>query len=279
MAGPTIDLAFVREYESDVHTAYQRMGSKCRATVRSKNNVVGESTTFQKVGKGTATSKARHGEVPPMNIDHSPVTCVLSDHYAGDYIDKLDEIKAIHDEYKVIVNAGAYALGRKTDELIMNQATTTTTTEGGTGLLATKRVLAALEALQDNDVPMEDGELYGWMTPHQQAEMLNANPQFTNADFVNVGEFEKGGFRAREWLNVKWMIHTGLPNVGTANAECLIWHRTALGHASGMDVTTDIQWVGPKVAHWVNSYMSQGAKLVDVQGVVKIPVDDTAALS
>mgnify|MGYP000574930592 CR=1 FL=1 len=279
MPGPSIDLSFVKEYEDDVHTAYQRMGSKCRATVRSKNNVVGESTTFQKVGKGTATSKARHGEVPPMNIDHSPVLCALSDHYAGDYIDKLDELKIAHDEYKVIVNAGAYALGRKTDSLIIDQATTTTSTEGGSGLISTKRVLAALEVLQDSDVPMDDGDLYGWMTQHQWAEMLNANSQFTNADYVNVGEFENGGFRARDWLNVKWQIHTGLPGVGTASAECLIWHKTALGHASGADVTTDMQWIGPKVAHWVNSYMSQGAKIVDVQGVVKIPVNDTTPLS
>ena len=279
MAGPTIDLSFVREYESDVHTAYQRMGSKCRGTVRSKNNVVGESTTFQKVGKGAAVSKARHGEIPPMNIDHSPVTCLLSDHYAGDYVDKLDELKIIHDEYKVIVNAGAYALGRKTDQLIIDQATTTTTTEGGTGLLSTKRVLTALEALQNNDVNMDDGELYGWLTSRQYAEMLNANAQFTNADFVEVGQFGGGGFRARDWLGVKWQIHTGLPGHGTASAECLIWHKTAVGHASGADVTSDIQWVGPRASHWVNSMMSQGAVMVDVQGCVKLPVDDTAVLS
>ena len=54
----TIDRAFVKQFEREVHEAYQRMGSKLRPTVRSKSNIQGSSTTFQKVGKGTATTKA-----------------------------------------------------------------------------------------------------------------------------------------------------------------------------------------------------------------------------
>ena len=30
----TIDVAFIKQFESDVHMAYQRMGSKLRNTVR-----------------------------------------------------------------------------------------------------------------------------------------------------------------------------------------------------------------------------------------------------
>ncbi len=65
--------AFVKQFESEVHMAYQRMGSKLRNTVRNKNNVKGTSTTFQKVGKGSAGTKSRHGNVPVMSIDHTPV--------------------------------------------------------------------------------------------------------------------------------------------------------------------------------------------------------------
>ena len=60
----TIDKSFVDHFQADVHQAYQRMGSKLRNTVRVKNSVKGASTVFQKVGKGTATTKARHGKVP-----------------------------------------------------------------------------------------------------------------------------------------------------------------------------------------------------------------------
>ncbi len=100
--------SFVKHFQADVHLNYQQMGSKLRNTVRSKNNIVGSSTTFQKVGKGTASTKARHGKVPVMNVDHEPVECQLFDYYAGDWVDSLDEIKSNINERAVIAKAGAY---------------------------------------------------------------------------------------------------------------------------------------------------------------------------
>src|SRR3546814_4917763 len=122
----------ISDWSSDVCSsdlAYQRQGSLLRATVRSKNNVKGASTTFQKIGKGVASTKARHGKVTPMNVDHTPVECILQDFYAGDYVDKLDEAKVNHDERMVIANAGAWGLGRKTDEMVIAQADKTRSEE------------------------------------------------------------------------------------------------------------------------------------------------------
>ena len=58
-----IDQSFIRQFEAEVHEAYQRMGSKLRQTVRSKGDVKGSSTTFQKVGQGAA-SMERSGTTP-----------------------------------------------------------------------------------------------------------------------------------------------------------------------------------------------------------------------
>ena len=71
----SIDQAFVKQFEEEVHQAYQRMGSKLRNTVRVKNGVRGSSTVFQTVGKGSASTKARHGMVPVMNVDHATGLC------------------------------------------------------------------------------------------------------------------------------------------------------------------------------------------------------------
>ena len=89
----SIDNVFVKQFEADVHLAYQQMGTKLRSTVRSKSGVVGASTTFQKVGRGTASTKSRHGIVPVMNLNHEPIECMLQDYYAGDWVDALDELK------------------------------------------------------------------------------------------------------------------------------------------------------------------------------------------
>ena len=68
----SVELSFVKNFEAEVHLQYQQMGSKLRPTVRSKTDVRGASTVFQKVGRGTAATKARNGVVPVMNLDHTP---------------------------------------------------------------------------------------------------------------------------------------------------------------------------------------------------------------
>ncbi len=115
----SIDQAFIKQFEREVHESYQRQGSKLRNTVRTIGEVNGSTAVFQKVGKGTASTKSTHGMVPVMNLSHSAVECTLQDYYAGDWVDRLQELKVNIDERQVIANAGAYALGRKTDELII----------------------------------------------------------------------------------------------------------------------------------------------------------------
>ncbi len=161
----SITQAFVKQFESEVFQAYQRMGSKLRSTIRNKSGVIGSSTVFQKVGKGIAATKSRHGNVPVMNLDHSAVEVTLQDFYAGDWVDRLDELKVNIDERQVIANAGAYALGRKTDDMIISDLTgaSTTIAVGGTGMTLSK-VQSALEAFGAADEP-DDGErnaVVGW---------------------------------------------------------------------------------------------------------------------
>ena len=48
------------------------------------------------------------------------------------------------------------------------------------------------------------------------------------------------------------------------------YHKTAVGHAAGADVKTDITWHGDRAAHFVNNMMSQGAALIDTTGVVTL---------
>ncbi len=91
----SIDNAFVKQFEREVFEAYQRMGSKLRPIVRSKNNVKGSSAVFQKVGTGTASTKSAHGMVPVMNLNHTSVEATLQDYYAGDWVYKRSEEKTV----------------------------------------------------------------------------------------------------------------------------------------------------------------------------------------
>ncbi|MCS6921875.1 MAG: phage capsid protein [Elioraea sp.] len=270
----SIDRAFVKHFQTEVHEAYQRLGSKLRPTVRSKSGVKGASTVFQRVGKGVAGTKARHGAVPVMNLDHAPVECFLADYYAGDWIDKLDELKVNHDERAVIANAGAYALGRKTDELIIAALDQATREATGTdpGLtdndgLTRDKILLAFEMLGQADVP-DDGERYAVIGWKQWSDLLKI-PEFANADYVGPDELPWRGTQAKRWLGTLWIPHSGLTRTGNLRF-CYWYHRTAIGHAVGAEVQTDITWHGERAAWFVNNMMSQGAVLIDAEGVVRL---------
>lgn len=113
----SIDTAFIKQFESEVHMAYQRMGSKLKNTIRN-NNVSGNIARFQKIGTGSASTKSRNGSVTPMELAHTTVEVTMADFYAAEYIDKLDELKTNIDERQAVATSAAAALGRKTDEII-----------------------------------------------------------------------------------------------------------------------------------------------------------------
>lgn len=262
--------AFIKQYESDVHVAFQRMGSKLRNTVRQKTGVIGSSTTFQKVGKGTAVQKARHAEITTMEVSHDPVECTLADWYAGDYIDKLDELKTNIDERQIVANAGAYALGRKADDLIITalDGTSNTVTEGGTAVLTTTKINTVFKYFGNNDIP-DDGNRH-WVIGSSQWIDLLAIDAFINQDYIGSDQLPyKGGMSAKRWMTFMWFEHSGLP-VASSIRKTFAYHKTAIGHAVGSDVKSEINYVPQRVAHLATSYMSQGSVLIDNYGTYEV---------
>ncbi len=273
----SIENAFVKQFEREVHEAYQRMGFKLHQAVRYKNNVKGASAVFPKVGTATASTKARNGMVPTMNLDHSTVECPLTDYYAGDWLDKLDELKTNIDERSVIANAGAYALGRKSDDLIIAELNTNTNFAGtNTDGLTLDKILTAFEALGNNNVP-DDGQRYAVVGWKQWNELLQID-EFSNANYVGEDEMPWAGAEAKRWLGTLWMPHSGLTKLTGDVRLCHWFHKSAIGFASGADVTTDITWHGDRAAYFVNNMMSQGAKLIDAAGVITLRCDETPSV-
>ncbi|WP_319469523.1 phage capsid protein [uncultured Pseudodesulfovibrio sp.] len=272
----TIDQSFVSEYASKVKQTYQQRGSKLRNTVRLQTGVEGSKCVFQKIGKGTAGKKTRHGNVPLMNLNHSSVSCTLSDWYAAEYVDKLDELKEKHDEKQVATDAGAWALGRKIDELLIDQlgSAENVIAEDASGLSKDK-VLKAFGTLNANDVA-DDGHRFAVVGPHQWNELLNIQ-EFKSSDYVGPEYSWLQGTESRTWLGITWMFHTGLPLVDGARS-CYIYHRNALGLAEGQDVKAFVDWVPEKAAHLVDHMLSAGACLIDPDGVIEIKCDDDAVI-
>jgi hypothetical protein len=269
--------AFVASFADDVKDAYQREGSFLLQTVRRATGVVGNTHTFFRVGKGMATTKARHGTITPMNVDHTAIEALLEDFYAGDWVDILDLNRITIDERGVLARAGARALGRKSDDQILTKMDADNSNVVGSSTAITRAMfLQASETLDDNDVP-RDGRRFGLLTPRQWSIAMTID-EFADADFVGSNLPYLVGALPRTWLGIHWMVHTGLPGKGTATSRNFIYHTDAIGYASGTEITPDITWHGDRAAWFINNMMSGGAAVIDPDGLVEIRTDDTAAI-
>jgi len=265
----SITNAFITQFESEVHMAYQRMGSKLKNIVRNVNNVQGNTVKFQKIAKGSANTKARHAEVVAMNLDHSNVSATLTDYYAADFVDKLDELKTNIDERQIVSQSTAYALGRKTDDIIRDEMDNATAfaknvnSDSATGMSLVK-AKNMMETFNGNDVP-DDGQRYWVVGPKQWSDLLGID-QFTRLEYVGQDELPyKGGITAKRWLGFLWFVHSGL----TLDTDrfTLAFHKNSVGLGVGSDVKTEVNYIPEKVSHLITSHLSMGAKIIDGDGI------------
>ncbi|MDP2206986.1 MAG: phage capsid protein, partial [Alphaproteobacteria bacterium] len=241
-------------------------------------NVVGKSTTFQKVGTGQAVQKTRKGKLPLMNIDHGNVEVFLEDWHAPDFIDKFDELKIEHDERKVVVDAGAWALGRKTDEMIINNLNETTMITGDYSTAFTLPLISkGLKRLNTRKVP-DDGKRFAALTPGAWEHFINLK-QVSNAKYAGDLFPWLKGTDAIYWRKTTWQMITGLPGEGTSQAKCFIYHQSAAACATASEISTDAGWERTYHSFFVNNSLSQGAALIDENGVEAYHIDDTVDIT
>jgi hypothetical protein len=266
----SITNAFITQFEAEVHMAYQRMGSKLKNLTRTVNGVNGNTVKFQKVAKGSANTKARHAEVVAMDLAHSNVSATLTDYYAADYVDKLDELKVNIDERQVVANSAAYALGRKTDSVItsvMENATALANNSSGTGTgMNLGKAQAMMELFNTNDVP-DDQQRYWVAGPKQWSDLINLD-QFSRVEYVGEGELPyAGGMTAKRWLGFLWFVHSGLETSGSTDRHTVAFHKSSIGMGIGSDVKTEVNYIPEKVSHLITSMLSIGGVLIDSDGI------------
>jgi len=261
----SITNAFITQFEAEVHMAYQRMGSKLKNLVRTVNGVNGSTVKFQKVAKGSANTKARHAEVVAMDLAHTAVSATLTDYYAADYVDKLDELKVNIDERQVVAQSSAYALGRKTDEVLIAVLDAATSIAANVASSATGMTLIKaknmMEVFNGLDVP-DDNQRYWAVGPKQWSDLLSVD-QFSRVEYVGPQDLPfPSGFTAKRWMGFLFFVHSGLSTSGSDRLN-LAFHKSAIGLGIGSDVRTEVNYIPEKVSHLITSMLSLGSVEID----------------
>jgi len=268
----------VTEFDSMVKHAYANAGLLKNA-VTLRNNVVGDTYKFRRMGKGLANQKASSADVTPMNVGHEFKTATLANWNAPEFTDIFDAQDVNFDEKQELASTIAGALGRRCDQLVidaMDASTplTTAVAAGGTNLTIAKVSDAQVE-LRDQGVP--NTELFAVIEAGGLGGLL-ADEKATSSDYQAIKALVSGEINTLvgfQFIILETRAEGGLTEAANI-VDSWFFQRPAVGLAVGIDMKTEINYVPEKTSWLTNGMLKAGSVVRDEGGLVKVQYDKTA---
>ena len=264
-----------QEFDSMVKHEYQQMGMiKPAVTVR--NNVVGDTYNFRRMGKGLANQKSTADEVTPMDITHVLVPAVLENWNAPEYTDIFDQAEVNFDEKQELAFTIAGAISRREDQLIIDALDdstpdTTDVPSGATGLSVAKLRTAKKELVKQG-VPNSD---LCMIIQADGLEDLLADTELTSSDFAVVKALVNGdvdSFMGFKFKTIEDRTEGGISVTGST-VDSWAFHKATIGLAIGIDMKTTVDWIAQRTAWLSNGMFKAGSVVRDNGGLVKVQYD------
>lgn len=273
----SISNAFVTLFDTEVKQAYQA-DAVLRNTVRLRTGVTASTHKFPKIGSGVAQVRVPQTDVSPLNVTYSQATVTLTDYIAAEYSDIFNQAKVNFDERQELVQVVAKAIGRRSDQMIIDALSgsgTSLTVANSIGGATTNMNMAKLREAQRlmnaNNVPMEDRFIV--MHASQLSNLLSET-QVTSSDFNSVKALVQGEintFMGFTFNVIGDRAEGGLSGGGSGNDRTVYaYHKMAVGMAESMSVRSEINYIPEKTSWLVASMFSAGAIAIDAGGIVAI---------
>ena len=275
----------MRKYFNDEwRMIFERAQPLLKQTVNTDGIVNAKTVTFDYFGTtGRGKQRQRDGRLPYTRPDTYQVEKDLVEHYEPYVIDSFDDFRNNPTIRAGYMKKSAAVVKREIDEEILAELATTPTEYSASAQdFADKAFFVNwTTSLWDNDVDPGDGQTYGVLTPKAFANMMMID-EFVSADYVDIKAFVEGAppvGQAKRWLGVNWIIHTGLPEKGSALAHGYIYHKTAIGHVDDGEPTFLAGYDERDDQHFCWSRARHCAKAILTRGISRAYHDDTAAVS
>ena len=187
----TLGTAAQKLFDTEVKQSFQQMGL-LREAVTMRSNVKADTYQFNKISKGLANQKAIHENVTAMDTTHTQQVAVLAPWFAPEYTDFFSNEEAPFDEKAELTNVIAGALGRRMDQIIIDQLldsvisydgtthTVATSVGGADTNLNVEKLIKASELLDNAGVPTGDRYFVGHVSG--KASLINTT-KATSSDF------------------------------------------------------------------------------------------------
>jgi hypothetical protein len=273
----SISNAFVTLFDTEVKQAYQA-DAVLRNTVRLRTGVTASTHKFPKIGSGVAQVRVPQTDVTPLNVTYSQATVTLTDYIAAEYSDIFNQAKVNFDERQELVQVVAKAIGRRSDQMIIDAlaasstSLTVATSIGGAGTnMNMAKLREAARLLNTSNVPAEDR----YMLIHaSQLSSLLSETSVTSSDFNTVKALVQGDittFMGFNFVTIGDRSEGGLTGGGSGSTrKVYAYHKMAVGMAESMAIRSEINYIPEKTSWLVSSMFSAGAVAIDAGGCVDI---------
>jgi hypothetical protein len=270
-----LPVLFQTMFDNMVKAAYQT-GGGLRNAVRFKD-VKGASTArFYRVNRGIASPRLPQTRVQPMNTTYVPIDVTLTDWNAPEYTDVFDQAATTIDEQRVVANNIAMAIGRRTDQMIIDAVVSVgaaSIVHGSVGLTDAK-IRQIVRFFDDRGVPT--GKRHAAISAWGKQDIAGET-RFSSNDFVERGVVSTG--RIPDLYGIKWhVIETraegGLPKSGTTRTN-FAWDEDAVGLAVALDGPVRVDWVAEMTSWLANQYLKAGAAVIDPDGILEFETTES----
>lgn len=275
-----------KKFEAEAIQAFQDM-AKLRGTTRLRDAKNANQVQFQVIGATTAELRgAIQTPIPLADVTHTVAIATVKDFVIAEMTDIFKDNQTSVDERSELVESMTSALGRRLDQIIIDEMVAATITKtvaddiesSGTPDNLNVAMFNESARLLGSDVPdtdrfmlVHDNGFYHFLREGDvkdidinvtKALALGKVPEYHGFNILKIGDRKEGGLPGGKGLS--------------ATRKSFAWQKSAIGLAMNMNPKIRIDYVPTHGAWIVTAFMSAGAVIIQTDGVVEISTDELA---
>lgn len=268
---------YTTQYDTRVNHILQSEGFLLKGTTLPPVDVRGNTLEFFILGRGEATDMSQTVEmVQPQNLGKEKPTVTMADFQFAEFV-RHAEPERISVEFRgAIQEAGAMALGRKFDRVILqamdDEAGDIDTIGDGSAPISPIDVSTAKGEI--NALGMMKMNEFFLPVPSMAWEQMKLYRVFNNADYTGPDLNFKNGVEAKTWNSVNFfqLPDEAFTSPATGEVYTYLWNRRTVGFGSNYAIKSVVTYENLFTAWLYNSTMSGAAKVLQEEGVRRLHI-------
>lgn len=280
----TSTTAYQTQYRQEFVKGFEQHQSLIRDTTTTEAVIKGNTATFLVADSGgsSAVTRGSNGLIPARADNVNQFSATLQQWHDLSRKEQFDIFAGQSNQRAVMQMTTMGVINRQIDQDIITQLNTGTVNTGTAVAGSVSLITKAQTKLQNAFVPW-DRNITLLATPALLGYLMQA-PEFANTLFQNNkpnDDANDPNWRdkpvAYEWRNMRIISHPKLPGVGTSNAQCFMYHKSAIGHAfDTAGLQSLVGYHEEQDYSWARCSVYMGSKLLQNSGVIVINHDDSA---